>query len=112
MREAQKLTVIASYYNEERVLDEKAKRLGDILKILINKGKIKKDSFILCIDNGSEDATQNIIEYLSIKNLFIKGAGFFKNKGYRNVLFLFDKLLKLPRLVVNITSLLKSIFNV
>ena len=35
MREAQKLTVIAPYYNEERVLDEKAKRLGDILKILI-----------------------------------------------------------------------------
>ena len=30
MREAQKLTVIAPYYNEERVLDEKAKRLGDI----------------------------------------------------------------------------------
>ena len=110
MIEAQKLTAIVPYYNEERVLDEKAKRLCDILKILINKSKIKKDSFILCIDNESEDATQNIIEYLGIKNLFIKGAGFFKNKGYRNVLF--DKLLKSPRLVVNITSPLKSIFNV
>lgn len=110
MREAQKLTVIAPYYNEERVLDEKAKRLGDILKILINKGKIKKDSFILCIDNGSEDATQNIIEYLGIKNLFIKSAEFFKNKGYCNVLF--DKLPKSPRLIVDITSPLKSMLNV
>lgn len=110
MREAQKLIVTAPYYNKERVLDEKAKRLDNILKILINKGKIKKDSFILCIDNGSEDVTQNIIEYLGIKNLFIKGAGFFKNKGYRNVLF--DKLPKSLRLVVNITSSLKSMFNV
>ena len=109
MREAQKLIVTAPYYNKERVLDEKAKRLDNILKILINKGKIKKDSFILCIDNGSEDTTQNIIEYLGI-NLFIKGAEFFKNKEYRNVLF--DKLPKSLRLVVNITSSLKSMFNV
>ena len=110
MREAQKLTVIAPYYNEERVLDEKAKRLGDILKILINKSKIKKDSFILYIDDGNEDITRNIIEYLGIKNLFIKSVRFFKNKGYCNVLF--DKLPKSPRLIVDITSPLKSMLNV
>ena len=110
MREAQKLIVIAPYYNEEQILDEKVKRLDDILKILINKGKIKKDSFILYIDDGNEDITRNIIEYLGIKNLFIKSVGFFKNKGYCNVLF--DKLPKSPRLIVDITSPLKSMLNV
>ena len=110
MREAQKLIVIAPYYNEERILDEKVKRLDDILKILINKSKIKKDSFILYIDDVNEDITRNIIEYLGIKNLFIKSVGFFKNKGYCNVLF--DKLPKSPRLIVDITSPLKSMLNV
>jgi glycosyltransferases involved in cell wall biogenesis len=110
MREAQKLIVIAPYYNEEQILDEKVKRLDDILKILINKSKIKKDSFILYIDDRNEDITRNIIEYLGIKNLFIKSVGFFKNKGYCNVLF--DKLPKSPRLIVDITSPLKSMLNV
>ena len=110
MREAQKLIVIAPYYNEEQILDEKVKRLDDILKILINKSKIKKDSFILYIDDRNEDTTRNIIEYLGIKNLFIKSVGFFKNKGYCNVLF--DKLPKSPRLIVDITSPLKSMLNV
>ena len=72
--------------------------------------KINRDSFILYIDDGNEDITRNIIEYLGIKNLFIKSVGFFKNKGYCNVLF--DKLPKLPRLIVDITSPLKSMLNV
>ena len=86
MREIPKLAIIVPCYNEEQVLNETTKRLIEVLEILINKNKIKTDSFILYIDDGSSDDTWNIIKDFSIKISNINGIKLSKNRGHQNAL--------------------------
>lgn len=86
MREVPKLAVIVPCYNEEQVLYETTKRLSAVLEDLISKNKIKKDSFILYIDDGSEDNTWSIIKSLATQNLLVGGVKLSKNKGHQNAL--------------------------
>lgn len=86
MREVPKLAVIVPCYNEEQVLYETTKRLSAVLEDLISKNKIKKDSFILYIDDGSGDNTWSIIKSLATQNLLVGGVKLSKNKGHQNAL--------------------------
>ena len=86
MREVPKLAVIVPCYNEEQVLYETTKRLSVVLEDLISKNKIKKDSFILYIDDGSGDNTWSIIKSLATQNLLVGGVKLSKNKGHQNAL--------------------------
>ena len=86
MREVPKLAVIVPCYNEEQVLYETTKRLSVVLEDLISKNKIKKDSFILYIDDGSGDNTWSIVKSLTTQNLLVGGVKLSKNKGHQNAL--------------------------
>lgn len=86
MREVPKLAVIVPCYNEEQVLYETTKRLSVVLEDLINKNKIKKDSFILYIDDGSGDNTWNIVKYVGRQYSLVKGIRLSKNQGHQNAL--------------------------
>lgn len=86
MRNIPKLAIIVPCYNEEQVLGETIKRLSETLENLIDKKKIKSDSFILYIDDGSEDSTWNIIKSSSATNLSTKGIKLSKNEGHQNAL--------------------------
>lgn len=86
MREVPKLAVIVPCYNEEQVLYETIKRLSVVLEDLISKNKIKKDSFILYIDDGSGDNTWNIVKYVGRQYSLVKGIRLSKNQGHQNAL--------------------------
>lgn len=82
-----KLGIIVPCYNEEEVFEETAKQLTDLLKRLIKKGKISKESFIIFVNDGSKDNTWNLIEKETKKNKYVCGLGLAGNVGHQNALF-------------------------
>ena len=57
-----KLAIVVPCYNEEEVLKITSKVLREVLEDLIGKEKIAPDSFILFVNDGSQDRTWNLIE--------------------------------------------------
>ena len=55
------LYIVVPCYNEEEVLPETARRLGDKLKSLMNAGKISPRSRVLFVNDGSKDGTWAVI---------------------------------------------------
>ena len=80
------LSIIIPCYNEEEVLPTTKKRLLFILNDLEKKNIISNTSFLLFIDDGSNDKTWTIIEESAKNNSKIKGLKFSKNFGHQNAL--------------------------
>jgi len=59
------LYIVIPCYNEEQVLPITAKMFLEELMLLIEKGKIAKESKILFVNDGSKDCTWEIIKQLS-----------------------------------------------
>ena len=80
------LTIVVPCYNEEEVLPETVKELGEILNKLIQENLINQDSKILFVDDGSKDNTWKLIkEYEEINN-HVTGIKFSRNYGHQNAL--------------------------
>ncbi|MEG0597832.1 MAG: glycosyltransferase family 2 protein [Oscillospiraceae bacterium] len=80
------LYIVVPCYNEEEVLPETAKRLGDKLSTLMDAGKISKKSRILFVNDGSKDKTWSIIEALHRASPLFCGADLSRNRGHQNAL--------------------------
>jgi glycosyltransferase involved in cell wall biosynthesis len=80
------VAIVVPCYNEEDVLDETSARLLGILAQLIGSEKIKSNSYILFVDDGSRDKTWHVIESLSEENPFVKGLKLSRNQGHQNAL--------------------------
>ena len=59
---ADKLYVVVPCYNEEAVLPETTRRLGEKLHAMMAAGSISADSRVLFVDDGSRDRTWELIE--------------------------------------------------
>ena len=59
-----RLAIVVPCYNEEEMLPITTKELTEVLDNLIRKEKVAKDSYILYVDDGSKDATWELIEKL------------------------------------------------
>lgn len=81
-----KLSIIVPCYNEELILNQTAKKLVEVLSNLIKNNKISKESFILFVDDGSEDKTWDIVEMLSKQYNCIKGIKLSSNRGHQTAL--------------------------
>ncbi len=81
-----KLFLVIPCYNEEEVLGETAKRLKEVMKNLMDKGKIAPTSRIIFVDDGSKDATWQMIEELFSKDNIYGGVKLAGNKGHQNAL--------------------------
>ena len=66
-----KLAIVSPCYNEEAVLMDAASQMAAVFQNLIDKGKITADSFLLYINDGSEDNTWNIICQLAKEYSFV-----------------------------------------
>lgn len=77
------LSVVVPCFNEELVLPETSKRLGEVLNELINKNKVSLGSYILFVDDGSSDGTWEIIENLADDNPIYRGIKLSRNKGHQ-----------------------------
>lgn len=80
------LYVVVPCYNEEEVLPETAKRLGEKLRGLIASGTISGDSRIMLVNDGSRDRTWELITELHATDKLFCGVSLSRNKGHQNAL--------------------------
>lgn len=73
-------------YNEQEVLGETTRRLTEKLNMMISKDIIAAQSRILYVDDGSTDATWDMICVLHKTNDFVTGIKLSRNKGHQNAL--------------------------
>ena len=76
--------VVVPCFNEEKCIDETSKRLIEKLSNLISKKKIKKESRVVFVDDGSKDKTWEKIT--SKKSKHIIGLKLAHNRGHQNAL--------------------------
>lgn len=86
MREIPILAIIVPCYNEEDVLPCTFNLIKEELEKLILENKIHKNSFILFVNDGSEDNTKAIIENFSLNYKCVKNISLEKNSGHQNAL--------------------------
>lgn len=77
--------IVIPCYNEEDILNSTSKKMLSLLEKLINKELISNKSFIVFVDDGSNDKTWEIIENLTNKSN-IKGLKLSNNVGHQNAL--------------------------
>jgi len=80
------LYVVVPCYNEQEVLPETVKRLGEKLTTLIEAEKISPNSRMLFVNDGSKDETLNIINYYCDENPLVVGVDLSRNRGHQSAL--------------------------
>ena len=68
------LYIVVPCYNEEEVLPETARRLGDKLRGLMAAGKISPKSRVLFVNDGSRDGTWGVISRLHAADPLFRGG--------------------------------------
>lgn len=81
-----RLAIVVPCYNEEEMLPITTKELIEVLNDLIRKEKIAKESYILYVDDGSKDATWELIEKLHKENDKVFGLKLAGNVGHQYAL--------------------------
>ncbi len=81
-----KLYLVVPCYNEEEVLPYTTEKLCEKMNALISSGKISSDSRIVLVDDGSKDATWQLIEKYHTENPLFSGIKLSRNKGHQNAL--------------------------
>ena len=83
-----RLAIVVTCYNEEEVFEETNKQLLIVINDLINKNKIDDNSYIMYVNDGSNDTTWDKIKNAYEKNKpLIRGLNFAGNKGHQNAVY-------------------------
>ncbi len=82
-----RLALVLPCYNEEEILHLSAKKLDALFKDLRGRSKISKDSFALFVNDGSKDATWDVITQLHDEYPFVKGLNLAHNVGHQSAIF-------------------------
>lgn len=80
------LTIVIPCFNEQEVLPETVKELGNILKNLIKQKKVSVNSKLLFVNDGSSDKTWQLIVQYTDKYSYVTGIKFSRNYGHQNAL--------------------------
>lgn len=78
--------IVSPCYNEELVLKETSMQLNEIIKDLVAKSIISKESFVAFVDDGSKDNTWAIIEENATQLTHVKGLKLAGNVGHQKAL--------------------------
>lgn len=78
--------VVVPCYNEQEVLPETEKQLSEKLSAMIQAGTISPESRILFVNDGSKDATWQIISSMFAQNPLVCGLTLSRNRGHQNAL--------------------------
>jgi len=81
-----RLSLVVPCYNEAEALPHSVPALEGLMRDLIARRKITADSNIWLIDDGSEDATWQIIESLANQSDLFVGVKLSRNRGHQNAL--------------------------
>jgi glycosyltransferase involved in cell wall biosynthesis len=80
------LYIVIPCYNEEAVLPLTHRIFLDKLAGFIDAGRVSEDSRVLFVNDGSTDATWDIIRQLSADHILIEGIALSRNRGHQNAL--------------------------
>lgn len=80
------LAVIIPCFNEELCVKQTVETLLLLLDKLVNSGKIKNDSYLYLVDDGSQDRTWEIIKDFHNNDKRVKAAKFIRNFGNQKAL--------------------------
>lgn len=80
------LYIVVPCYNEEAVLPTTASRLLHKLESLCAAGTVAKDSRIVFVDDGSKDATWEVVRRLHVQDERFLGLKLSRNRGQQNAL--------------------------
>ena len=86
MNESNVLTIVVPCYNEQEVLPETVKELGNVLQGLVKHNKASKQSKILFVNDGSKDKTWDLISEYTREYDYVTGIKFSRNYGHQNAL--------------------------
>lgn len=81
-----RLAIVVPCYNEQEVLEETTRRLGEVLERLVALGKVEPQSAVYFVDDGSRDRTWELIESLTAQHTFVRGIKLSRNRGHQNAL--------------------------
>lgn len=81
-----KLYLVVPCYNEQEVLPFTTEKLKEKMSSLMQSGKITSDSRVVLVDDGSKDATWQLIEKYHSENALFSGIKLSRNKGHQNAL--------------------------
>ena len=82
-----RLAIVVPCFNEERVLPESSCRLSAVLDSLESDGRILPGSFVLFVNDGSQDSTWSVIERLHDTDPRLRGVNLAANVGQQNALW-------------------------
>ena len=80
------LAIIVPCFNEELCVKSTIEKLLILLNSLVDKNKIKNNSYLYLVDDGSVDNTWNIIEDAHKKDKRVKALKFIRNFGNQKAL--------------------------
>lgn len=80
------LAIIVPCFNEELCVKSTIEKLLILLNSLVDKNKIKNDSYLYLVDDGSVDNTWNIIEDAHKNDKRVKALKFIRNFGNQKAL--------------------------
>lgn len=78
--------IVSPCFNEALVLNETSMQLNEIIKDLVARNCISEKSFAVFVDDGSQDATWQIIEQKAAQLPHIKGLKLAGNVGHQKAL--------------------------
>lgn len=81
-----KISIVIPAYNEEEILQKTIDKMENLLKKLVEKGVLSDESYLLFVNDGSADATWDIIKDANKKNSAIKGIKFSRNFGNQSAI--------------------------
>lgn len=84
MNDSPRLAVVVPCYNEQEVLSETTRRLEDLLEAMRASGLVSADSRIWYVDDGSRDATWQMIEQSATRaGSRVCGIKLSRNRGHQ-----------------------------
>lgn len=83
---APRIAIVLPCYNEQEVLPSTARTLLDLLDRFVAEGIVAPDSYIMCSNDGSRDATRRIIAELHAADPRVKGITLAHNRGQQAAL--------------------------
>lgn len=81
-----RLAIVIPCYNEEEALPLTIGRLTEIIGGMVADGLVDSDSYIMCCDDGSRDATWRVIRDLHDADPRVKGLSLAHNRGHQYAL--------------------------
>lgn len=82
----ERLSIVVPCYNEKEVFADTANQLTLLIKSLIDKKRISHDSYILFVNDGSNDGTWDLMQAEFEQNKYVYALNLACNVGHQNAL--------------------------